>query len=86
MNGDMRGKRPAMVTIRERGAERQIPLYGPGEEPPASHVSQLAIYRALLKPLYPGRQIDAALVYVSGPVLIEIPGPSLEVAISGLAG
>ncbi|MCB0150888.1 MAG: hypothetical protein M9936_29055 [Caldilinea sp.] len=39
MNGDLRGKRPAMVTIRERGAERQIPLYGPGEEPPAVRVA-----------------------------------------------
>ncbi|WP_461434062.1 PD-(D/E)XK nuclease family protein, partial [Hoeflea alexandrii] len=44
----------------------------PGEDPPAGHISQLAIYRALLAPLYPGRRIDAALVYVSAPVLVEI--------------
>jgi ATP-dependent helicase/nuclease subunit A len=50
---------------------------GPGEEPPIGHVSQLAIYRALLIPLYPGRRIDAALVYVSVPVLVEIPASSL---------
>jgi ATP-dependent helicase/nuclease subunit A len=52
----------------------------PGETPPASHVSQLAIYRALLAPLYPGKRIDAALVYISGPLLIEIAGPALDEA------
>jgi len=57
-----------------------------GEQPPASHVSQLAIYRALLAPLYPGRRIDAALVYVSGPFLVEIPGPELDQAMARLGG
>ncbi|AKI02866.1 DNA helicase/exodeoxyribonuclease V, subunit A [Hoeflea sp. IMCC20628] len=56
----------------------------PGESPPASHVSQLAIYRALLAPLYPGRQIDAALVYVSGPLLIEITAHALDEAMARL--
>ncbi|WP_417433298.1 double-strand break repair helicase AddA [Hoeflea sp.] len=56
----------------------------PGEEPPSGHVSQLAIYRALLTPLYPGRRIDAALVYVSGPFLVEIPGLVLDQAMAGL--
>jgi len=56
----------------------------PGEQPPTGHVSQLAIYRALLAPLYPGRRIDAALVYVSGPVLIEIPAAALDQALSRL--
>jgi len=55
-----------------------------GEQPPSGHVLQLAIYRALLAPLYPGRRIDAALVYVSGPQLIEIPGPVLDQALAGL--
>ncbi len=58
---------------------------GPGEEPPAGHVSQLAIYRALLAPLYPGSQIDAALVYLSGPNLIEIAGAALDDAFIRLA-
>jgi ATP-dependent helicase/nuclease subunit A len=57
---------------------------GPGEEPPIGHVSQLAIYRALLIPLYPGRRIDAALVYVSAPVLVEIPASSLDQALAAL--
>ncbi|WP_161784993.1 double-strand break repair helicase AddA [Hoeflea sp. BAL378] len=58
----------------------------PGEAPSAGHVSQLAIYRALLMPLYPGRRIDAALLYVSGPHLVEIAGPALDEAIAALTG
>ena len=56
----------------------------PGEPPPSGHVSQLAIYRALLAPLYPGRRIEAALVYVSGPFLIKIPGSVLDQALINL--
>ena len=58
----------------------------PGEAPPHGHVAQLAIYRALLMPLYPGRRIDAALLYVSGPQLVEIEGPALDEAIAALTG
>ena len=56
----------------------------PDEAPPAGHVSQLAIYRALLTPLYPDHRIEAALVYVSGPVLVEIAGKDLDEAMANL--
>ncbi|WP_245304382.1 double-strand break repair helicase AddA [Hoeflea olei] len=56
----------------------------PGEGPPAGHVAQLAIYRALLGPLYPGRRIEAALIYVSGPVLVEISPETLDRALETL--
>ena len=55
-----------------------------GEDPPPGHIAQLAIYRALLAPLYPGRQIDAALVYVSGPFLIEVAALALDQAMAKL--
>jgi ATP-dependent helicase/nuclease subunit A len=58
----------------------------PGGPAPASHVSQLAIYRALLAPLYPERRIQAALIYVSGPLLMEIPEAALDAAISAIDG
>ncbi|MDF1610460.1 double-strand break repair helicase AddA [Hoeflea sp. YIM 152468] len=54
----------------------------PGQAPPDDHVSQLAIYRALLAPLYPERRIDAALIYVSGPFLMEIPAAELDQAMA----
>lgn len=57
---------------------------GSGEPPPHSHVSQLAIYRALLAPLYPDRKIEAALIYVSGPVLVPIPETALDAAMMAL--
>jgi ATP-dependent helicase/nuclease subunit A len=56
----------------------------PGEDPPHAHVSQLAIYRALLAPLYPGRRIEAALVYVSEPSLLEVSASSLDEALARL--
>lgn len=55
------------------------------ENPPEAHVSQLAIYRALLAPLYPGKRIEAALVYVSGPVLVEIGADRLDQAMARLS-
>lgn len=58
----------------------------PGGPAPATHVSQLAIYRALLAPLYPERRIQAALIYVSGPLLMEIPDAALDAAISAIDG
>lgn len=54
------------------------------EPPPSSHVSQLAVYRALLGPLYPGRRIDAVLIYVSGPVTVEVPAAALDAAMAAL--
>jgi ATP-dependent helicase/nuclease subunit A len=57
---------------------------GSGEPPPPNHVSQLAIYRALLAPLYPDRRIEAALIYVSDPVLVPIPQSALDAAMIAL--
>jgi len=56
----------------------------PGEPAPQGHVAQLAIYRALLAPLYPDRRIDAALVYVSAPRLVEIEAAALDAAMARL--
>ncbi|WP_420407688.1 double-strand break repair helicase AddA [Hoeflea sp.] len=57
---------------------------GPSGSAPESHVSQLAVYRALLAPLYPDRRIQAALVYVSAPLLMEIPDTVLDAAIAAI--
>ena len=44
---------------------------------PKSIVRQMAAYAAALEVAYPGRQIDAAVLYTSAPALIEIPGDLL---------
>jgi ATP-dependent helicase/nuclease subunit A len=50
-----------------------------------AHIAQLALYRALLEPLYPGRAIEAALLYTETPVLIAVPAAALADALVRLA-
>jgi ATP-dependent helicase/nuclease subunit A len=49
-------------------------------EIPRGHAAQLAIYRALLAPLYPAKPIRCVLIYTAGPVSFEIPADRLDAA------
>jgi ATP-dependent helicase/nuclease subunit A len=51
-------------------------------EVPGAYVSQLALYRAVLAQLYPGKRIRAALVWTDVPDLMEISEASLDAAVS----
>jgi len=48
----------------------------------ADYITQLALYRAVLSSLYPGRPVRAALVWTEGPELMEIPAEALDAAIA----
>jgi ATP-dependent helicase/nuclease subunit A len=48
---------------------------------PETYVAQLALYRALLAPLYPGRRVEAALLFTEGPHLVALPAPLLSAAL-----
>jgi ATP-dependent helicase/nuclease subunit A len=48
----------------------------------ASYVTQLALYRAVLMRLYPGRPVRAALLWTDTPELMEIPAGDLDAALS----
>jgi ATP-dependent helicase/nuclease subunit A len=50
--------------------------------PPDAYVTQLALYRAVLAELYPGKTIRAALVWTDIPDLIEISAPVLDAALA----
>jgi ATP-dependent helicase/nuclease subunit A len=50
------------------------------------YVTQLALYRAVLARLYPNKTVRAALVFTNGPVLMEIPGASMDAALSAELG
>lgn len=50
----------------------------------SGYVRQLALYREVLKRLYPGRPVRAALIWTEGPQLMEIPAESLESAMAGI--
>jgi ATP-dependent helicase/nuclease subunit A len=40
---------------------------------PASHLRQMAAYHAALEVIFPGRAIEAALLYTAGPILYPLP-------------
>jgi ATP-dependent helicase/nuclease subunit A len=45
---------------------------------PASHLRQMAAYRAALRVIFPDRPIEAALLYSAGPVLHALPEALLD--------
>jgi ATP-dependent helicase/nuclease subunit A len=40
------------------------------------------LYRAVLSRLYPGKRVRAALVFTSGPRLIELPEAAMDAAVA----
>lgn len=53
---------------------------------PPAYVLQLALYRALLQPLYPGREVAAVLLFTEAPRLIELPAAAMDDALARLTG
>ncbi|MFZ2100749.1 MAG: PD-(D/E)XK nuclease family protein, partial [Oricola sp.] len=53
-------------------------------EVPAVYLRQMALYRALVAPLYPGRPVEAFLLYTAGPRMIALPPDLLEAALQSL--
>jgi ATP-dependent helicase/nuclease subunit A len=51
---------------------------------PKSYKRQLALYRALLQRIYPGRNVRAALVFTEIPLLLEIPANMLDAELATL--
>ena len=49
---------------------------------PKPYVAQLALYRAVLGRLFPTRSVRAALVWIEGPALVELPAARLETALA----
>ncbi|MFC0208915.1 PD-(D/E)XK nuclease family protein, partial [Chelativorans intermedius] len=60
------------------------PAPGQLREAPQSHIAQLALYAALLKPLYPGRRIDAALLFTEVPRLLPVGEADMAAALARL--
>jgi ATP-dependent helicase/nuclease subunit A len=70
--GDYKTNRPAPRTLDE--AERAHPAY----------VRQLALYRALVGKLYPGRIVRAALIWTDVPDLMELSAGMLDAVVARL--
>ena len=56
------------------------------DEVPPDHLAQLALYRALVSAVYPGRAVRAILIYTHGPRLVELAPASMDGALAALAG
>jgi ATP-dependent helicase/nuclease subunit A len=48
---------------------------------PAAYIAQLALYRAVLTRIYPGKHVRAALIFTAGPLLVEISSSTLDAAL-----
>jgi ATP-dependent helicase/nuclease subunit A len=72
------------VLIADYKTDRPAPPR-PGDIP-EKYVRQLALYRAVLAALYPGREVRAALVWTEGPALMDVPAATLDAALSRVAG
>ncbi|MDB5482948.1 MAG: double-strand break repair helicase AddA, partial [Caulobacteraceae bacterium] len=60
------------------------PAPGRIEDADDAYVTQMALYWALLADIYPGRVVEAALVWTDGPRLMPIPPSRLEEALAKL--
>jgi ATP-dependent helicase/nuclease subunit A len=56
------------------------------DEVPPTYLRQLALYRAVLKNIYPGHAVRAALVWTEVPDLMEISGDDLDAVLAGHLG
>ncbi|QPC86106.1 double-strand break repair helicase AddA [Mesorhizobium sp. NBSH29] len=54
-------------------------------EVPEAYVVQMALYRKLLRQLYPGRIVAAALLFTETPQLIALDGAAMDAALARLA-
>ena len=66
------------VLIADYKSDRAVPTDLHAVE---SYVAQLGLYRAVLSRLYPGKRVRAALVFTSGPRLIELPEAAMDAAV-----
>ncbi len=55
------------------------------EEVPAGYVRQLALYRAVLTRLYPGKPVHAALIWTEVPELMDLSAETLDAALARIS-
>jgi ATP-dependent helicase/nuclease subunit A len=63
------------VLIADYKTDRVVPRQLDAVQP---YVTQLALYRAVLARLYPGKPVRAALIFTSGPILVEVPAAAMD--------
>lgn len=71
------------VTVIDYKTGRHVPDSAAAVAP--AYLRQMAAYRGALAAIFPGRRIDAALLYTAGPRLIQLDDPLLDAHKPGLA-
>jgi ATP-dependent helicase/nuclease subunit A len=69
------------VLIADYKSDRTVPKTLDDVQP---YVAQLALYRAVLMRLYPGKTVRAALIFTDGPRVMEIPEAAMDGALTKL--
>jgi ATP-dependent helicase/nuclease subunit A len=52
---------------------------------PFAHRAQLALYREVLSPLFPGKTMECLLIYTEGPHLYSLTSEGLEKALLAIS-
>lgn len=71
------------MTIADYKTNRDVPASV--DDVPSVYRRQLAIYRDLLKPLYPGKQFRSVLIFTEGPAVRVLPDTMLDRSLEELA-
>jgi ATP-dependent helicase/nuclease subunit A len=50
----------------------------------SAYILQMAVYAAVLRAVFPGRRVEAALVWTDGPRLMPIPEAVMTDALAGM--
>lgn len=61
------------------------PVHEVGKIPPA-YLTQMALYRATLAPLWPAKKLRMLLIFTAGPKVVELEAAALDQALAGLPG
>ncbi|HET6378679.1 MAG TPA: double-strand break repair helicase AddA [Methylocella sp.] len=56
------------------------------DDMPEDYLAQMALYRALLAPLWPGKTLRMLLIWTAGPSVLWLPPERLDAALAMLAG
>ncbi len=53
---------------------------------PAAYLVQMALYRAVLAPLWPGKRLRMLIIFTAGPTVVELGEAQMDAALAGLLG
>jgi ATP-dependent helicase/nuclease subunit A len=71
---------PDRVLVLDFKTDRPAPQHA--ENAPRVYVLQLALYREVLRRIFPGKAVDCALLWTEAPLLMALPEPLLDAAMA----